>query len=173
MKKTYESIKKVFESKLLTKIFYALGIAIAVMLIFSVGLSVGSRKSSFNRAWGENYERNFGKMSGRLPLFSGNNLPNAHGAIGKIIKIELPALIVEDRDGTEKALTLKDDATVHKMRESIAIADLKVGDFIVVIGSPNELGQIETSFVRVIPEPDLMFGGRGGGMKNAPDGKFK
>ena len=42
------------------------------------------------------------------------------------------------------------------MRDEIKISDLKIGDFIVVIGSPNTDGQVEAKFIRLMPEPDLI-----------------
>ena len=157
MKKINEKIKKIFESKILVGILYGVGIAVAVLLIFSAGVSVGFRKASFGRAWGDNYERNFGMRP--MPPFGmgGNDFPNAHGAMGKIIKIELPTIIVQDQDKTEKVVLIKNDTKVQKMRDNINVANLKVDDFIVVIGSPNDQGQIEAKFIRMMPSPDFLI----------------
>jgi hypothetical protein len=119
-------------------------------LIFYAGVTIGFYKASFGHAWGENYERNFGMMSDR-PMLNENNFPNANGAIGKIIKIELPTLIVEGRDNTEKVILIKKDTQIQEIRKLITTNDLKVDDFVVVIGAPNEQGQIEAKFIRVMP----------------------
>jgi hypothetical protein len=145
-----ENIKKVLESKVVVKVLYGIGIFIIAMLIFSAGITVGFHKASFGHAWGENYERNFGMMPNR-PMFGGDNFPNAHGAIGKIIKIELPTIIVQDRDNTEKVILIKSDTQIQKLKENITINDLKMDDFIVVIGTPNEQGQIEAKLIRIMP----------------------
>lgn len=150
MKKIHEKMLKVFESKILVGILYGIGIVIVLTLIFSMGVSVGFHKASFGRAWGDNYERNFGMMPDR-PMFGGDNFPNAHGAAGKIIKIELPTIIVQDKDNTEKVVLIKDDTQIQKIREQATKNDLKIDDFIVVIGTPNEQGQIEAKFIRVMP----------------------
>ena len=156
MKKINEKIKKIFESKFLVGILYGVGIVVAVLLIFSAGVSVGFRKASFGRAWGDNYEQNFGMRP--MPPFGGeNNFPNAHGAAGKIIKIELPTVIVQDQDKTEKVVLIKDDTKIQKMRDNIVSTDLKLDDFIVVIGSPNNQGQIEAKFIRIMPSPDFLI----------------
>ena len=85
------------------------------------------------------------------------NFPNAHGAIGKIIKIELPTLIVQDKDSTEKVILTANDTQIQRMRENITANDLKINDFLVVIGSPNEQGQIEAKLIRLVPSPELMM----------------
>jgi len=157
MKKIYEDIKKVFESKIPTRILIGIGIVIVAMLIFSAGVSVGFHKASFGRAWGENYERNFG-MRPERPIFGRDNFPNAHGAIGKIIKIELPTIIVQDKGNIEKVVLIKDDTKIQKMMTSITASDLAVNDYTVVIGSPNEQGQIEAKLIRIMPSPELLPG---------------
>jgi hypothetical protein len=148
MKKIYEDIKKVFESKISFLILCGIGIVIVILLIFSLGVTVGFRKASFGRAWEENYEHNFG-MRPNFPIF--DNFPNESGAIGKIIKIELPTIIVEDKSNTEKVVLLNDDTQIQKIKENVTANDLKIDDFIVVIGAPNTQGQIEAKFIRIMP----------------------
>jgi len=155
MKKIYEDFKKVFESKISVGILYGVGILIVVILIFSAGVSVGFHKASFGKAWGENYERNFG-MKPNQQMIGQDNFPNAHGSIGKIIKIELPTIVVQDKDNIEKLILIKDNTQVQKMRNTLTVNDLKVDDFIVVIGNPNEQGQIEAKLIRMVPSPELM-----------------
>jgi hypothetical protein len=152
MKKIHEKILRLFESKILVGILYGVGAVIVLILIFSAGVSIGFRKASFGRAWGENYEQNFGMMSPRRGFdFGTENFPNANGAVGKVIKITLPTIIVQDKDNTEKVILIKDDTKIEKMRTEIKATDLAVDDFIVVIGSPNAEGQIEAKFIRVMP----------------------
>src|ERR1035437_8133578 len=119
MKKVYEDIKKVFESKVSTKVLLGIGIVIVALLIFSAGIAVGFHKASFGQAWEENYERNFGMMRPDRPIFGRDNFPNAHGATGKIIKIELPTIILQDKDNIEKIILIKDDTQIQKMMKSV------------------------------------------------------
>jgi len=157
MKKIHEKLEKVFKSKVFVGILYGFGVAVVAVFIFSAGVSVGFHKASFGRAWGENYKNNFGMMpGGPIPNFGKDNFPNAHGAIGKIIKIELPTIIVQDKDNTEKVILIKDDTQIQKMKDKIQTNDLKIDDFIVVIGSPNDKGQIEAKFIRLMPAPDFL-----------------
>ena len=157
MKDIKEEIKKVFESKKVLVIASILGVLIIASLIFQVGVSVGFHKASFGRDWGENYGRNFGMMRGgdQGPLggrmMNQENFPNAHGTVGKIIKTELPTIIVQDKDGTEKVVLIKDDTSIRSMKADMKGSDLKVDDFIVVVGSPNTTGQIEAKLIRIMP----------------------
>ncbi len=152
MKKIHEKLKIFFDLKILVKVIYGLGIFIVILIIFSAGMSVGFHKATFGHAWGENYERNFGVQPG----FNGNNFPNAHGAVGKIIKIELPTIIVQDKDNTEKVILIKDDTKIEKIRNAITSSDLKINDFIIVIGTPDDQGQIEAKFIRIMPAPGFL-----------------
>jgi hypothetical protein len=145
-----EDIKKVFESKTSFRILCVIGVVIVVLLIFSAGVTVGFHKASFGRAWGENYERNFGLRPER-PVLGMDNFPNANGAIGKIIKITLPTIIVQDKDGTEKVVLLQSDTQIQELKNSMTANDLKVDDFIVVIGTPNQQGQIGAKLIRILP----------------------
>jgi len=150
MKKIYEDIKKVLESKIALKVLCVIGIIIVSLLIFSAGVTVGFHKASFGRAWGENYARNFGMMPNRQ-MFGRDNFPNANGAIGKIIKITLPTIIVQDKDNTEKVILIKNDTKIQKMISEVKPSDLAIDDFVVIIGSPNTQGQIEAKLIRIMP----------------------
>ena len=155
MKKIHNKILGLFESKISIKILYWIGSMIILILVFSLGVSVGFHKASFGRAWGDNYERNFGMMPNR-PGFGKDNFPNGHGAIGKIIKIEIPTIIVQDKNNTEKVILLKDDTKIEKMAKDIKVNELAIDNFIIVIGSPNDKGQIEAKLLRVMPVPELL-----------------
>ena len=162
MKNIYEDIKSVLEGKGLFRILCGIGVVIIALLIFSAGTRVGFHKASFGRAWGENYNENFGMGRRNLGMMNFGNIgmmdyfPNAHGATGKIIKIELPNVIVQDRDNIEKVLLIDTDTKIQKGRDIILTTDLKIDDFIVVIGTPNEKGMIEAKLIRLIPSPEFL-----------------
>jgi hypothetical protein len=162
MQKISEDIKKVFESKLMVGIMYIIGIILILLVVFAAGMTVGFHRASFGIAWQKNYERNFGMMPEGMILgqriIPEQNLyfPDAHGAAGKIIKITLPTVIVADKDNTEKTIFIGNGADIREQRKSLSPLDLKVGDFVVVIGNPNANGQIEAELIRVMPAPGLL-----------------
>ncbi|HTE48744.1 MAG TPA: hypothetical protein VK675_02465 [Candidatus Paceibacterota bacterium] len=164
MKKIYEDIKNVFESKVSFRILCLIGIFIIALFIFVAGVTVGYHKASFGRAWGEHYYENFGLgdrqhgPSGTLMSQIGmmNYFPTGHGATGKIIKIEPPELIMQDKDNTEKIIIIKTDTRIREGSENVTIDELKINDFVVIIGTPNEQGQIEAKLIRAIPSPEFL-----------------
>jgi len=152
-------IKNIFRSKIFKTVICTLGILAFTFLIFQAGMIVGFRKASFGRDWGNNYAMNFGspnrgpQMMGR-ELGDFGNLPNANGAIGKIIKVELPTIIVlDEKDNTEKVILINDKTEIRKGRESVTTDELKIDEHIVIIGTPNSSGQIEAKLIRFLPAP--------------------
>ena len=151
-------VKEVGESKLFRTTVYTFGVSVVVILIFQAGVIVGFHRATFSHDWDDNYSKNFGLMHSFRPL-SGmpENFPNTHGAIGKIITSTPPLLSIEDKDGTEKAILIKTDTVIRKMREDATAADLTPNTEIIVIGNPNTQGQIEAKLIRIIPS-DLPLG---------------
>lgn len=151
-------MNKFFQSKAFKVIIIVIGVLIVLMLVFKLGMVIGSGKERFLRRWSENYPCNFfGGPPGGFPRprdFAGPNFNNeikAYGVFGKIIKIELPTLVIKGEKDVEKIVLLKDDTIIERFREKISSKELKVDDNVVIIGSPNEQGQIEAKMIRVMP----------------------
>jgi hypothetical protein len=138
-------------------IILGLIIIIAVIFIFGVGIFVGEKKASFSYRWAEQYHKNFAGPPGGFfenwQKFPGSDFIGAHGVFGQIIKINDSSIIIKGSDNVEKIVLIKDDTIIERFRETIKITDLKVDDFVVVIGDPNDTGQIEAKFIRVLPAP--------------------
>lgn len=152
-------LKKILESKGFKVAIYIIGIVFVVAFIFQAGVMVGFKKASFSKDWGRNYERNFGPK-GQMPHFLRDNfgeVPNAHGAIGKIIKMEFPEIVVLDKDQTEKIIVINDNTSILERNEKVSKDSLALDKYIVVIGSPNDQGQIEAKLIRIIPSPEDMM----------------
>ncbi|MFA6258831.1 MAG: hypothetical protein WCX79_04010, partial [Candidatus Paceibacterota bacterium] len=56
-------IEKISNSKILLGALYGIGIMLALIIVFSVGVKVGVRKASFGINWQRNFEKNFGMIS--------------------------------------------------------------------------------------------------------------
>jgi hypothetical protein len=155
--------KNFFQSKIFTKILYVVGILIIALIIFQAGMFVGFRKAEFSGKFGNNYRETFGGPRGGFGIgmmqgfFGDENFPSAHGAVGKIIKINLPTLVVIGPDNVEKVVLIKDDTQIVEFRQQIKPADLKLDDYIVVIGTPNNSSQIEAKLIRIMPAPNQMM----------------
>jgi len=141
------------KSSLSTKILYVIGAILLALLIFRGGIYVGYHRAGFAYGWGENYYKTFGgQRPNMFPAGPKNEPTNANGVAGKIIKISLPTIIVDGADGVEKIILIKSDTAIRYFRDAIKAADLKVGDSVVIIGSPNANSQIEAKLIRVMPE---------------------
>ncbi len=143
---------------------------IVLFFAFRLGMVVGYRQAYFSYRWGENYHRNFGGPRGGFfeGFFSDRkDFIESHGTFGQIVKIDFtvstssaqtsstPAatLVVKGGNDVEKIILVKDDAVITRFRQEAKLADLKVGDYIVVIGRPNDSGQIEAKLIRIMPPP--------------------
>jgi len=141
-----------FQSKAFKITLGVIGGIIIFLLIFSIGMFVGFKKANFSYRWGENYHQNFGgPREGLFRDFRGEDFIAAYGAAGQIIKIDGSTLVVKGRDNVEKIVLLADSTVIKRFQETIKATDLKVDDFVVVIGEPNDSGQVGAKFIRVLP----------------------
>ena len=148
----------------------ALGILI---LAFNAGMSVGATKAKFSYKWAENYHRNFsGPQQGffqdwRQPPVFPENFIEGHGIFGEIIKINDTGLVIKDRGDIEKMVLVDEETIIKNKMQNAGKDELEVGDFIVVIGSPNEEGQIQAKLVRIF-YPEQRMPKQDGEMLMAP-----
>ena len=134
-----------------------IGIAVAVIIVFQAGIWVGYRKAAFSFRWGDNYYRSFGGPRGDFaPGLPHGDFPDANGAAGRIIKIDLPTFIVEGQDRAEKIILIKDDTFIKRFRDTVKPEDMRVDDFVVIIGAPNDQSQIEAKLIRLMEAPPMM-----------------
>jgi hypothetical protein len=153
----FNEINKIFQSKKLKITLLALGALIILLAVFGLGMKVGFKKAEFSFRWAENYHQNFAGPRGGFfgdfrRDFEGKDFIEAHGVFGSIIKIDGSTLVIKGVNNVEKTVLIKNDTTIERFRETINPSDLKVDDNVVVIGEPNDSGQIEAKLIRVMPE---------------------
>jgi len=140
--------------KVVWTIAIILGLAVFIA-VFSLGIFVGYHKARFSYDWSEQYDRNFGGprrgIIGRSE--PGPNFPEAHGIAGPIIKIDSNSLVIKGLKNIEMVVNVNSQTTIRNSNQNIKITDLKVGDNVVIIGEPNASGQIDASFIRILPFP--------------------
>lgn len=152
---------KFFQSKTFKIILCAVGGLIVFLAVFKAGMFVGFKKAKFSYKWEENYHRNFaGPRGGFFKNFSGGDFIDAHGIFGQIIEIDPlteseqeATLIIKGRDDVEKIVLVTADTSIKSFRKTVNLSELKVDDYIVAIGEPNDDGQIEAKLIRISP-PD-------------------
>lgn len=149
---------KYFSANWRTKTFKIALLAIAALIIllfvFKVGVFVGYKKAQYSYRWGENYHRNFAGPQGGFfgdfrRGFGDKDFINSHGTFGLIIKIDGSTLVIKGKDDVEKTVLISDKTEISNHRETVRASELKVDDQVVVIGSPNEQGQIEAKLIRL------------------------
>lgn len=141
-----------FQSKRTRILLVFIGTFIILLLAFEAGVIVGYHKASFSDRWGGNYSRLFGERHEEsMPgLPSDSRFSSAHGASGKVIRVELPVFTLADQDGVEKNILVRESSIVRRFRDTVSARDIHPDDFAVVIGSPNDDGQIEARFIRLL-----------------------
>jgi len=125
-----------------------------LILVFGLGMFVGATKARFSYRWAENYHQNFGGPGGGFMndwrmLPPNNEFIEGHGTFGEIIEIENSELVITGKDNVERLILIKDDTSIMAGREKVEKDELKVNDYIIVIGSPNDAGQIEAKLIRI------------------------
>ena len=149
-----KTIKKFFQNRDVLK-WVIVGLAgfAVLILVFGAGVKIGTMKAVYSYRWAENYHKNFGGprdgFLGDLKNFPQGDFINGHGVFGSIIKINGGTIVAKTKDDVEKTILVSDSTIIQKGRERVKLPDLKVDEDIVVIGSPNEEGQIEAKLIRV------------------------
>lgn len=148
-------INKFLQSKMFKGIIFGIAAIAILLLVFKIGVVVGAHKANFSCQWSDNYHRNFGgPQAGFLRGFEDfrdKNFIEANGTFGQIIKIDNSTIVVKGRNDIEKIILVKDTTTVKRLQETIKINDLKIDDHVVIIGEPNNTGQIEAKLIRLMP----------------------
>ena len=150
----YKNLKEFTQSKMFQKMLVGLGIAVVALLIFQAGMHVGYRKASFSYRFGDNYYRAFGGHEikpFRDPIRGG--FIESNGAVGKIVSINFPTLVVVGLDNVEKVILIGEDTRIRHLDATATSSDLRVDDSVVVFGLPNDSSQVEARFIRIVPAP--------------------
>ena len=125
---------------------------VILVFVFGLGVFVGTKRADFSFKWAEAYHQNFGgPQGGFLGDPTGREFTDANGVFGQIIKIDSQTLTIKGRDSVEKIVLVNDKTTISFQRQNKKLADLKIGENVVVIGEPNNNGQIEAELIRIIP----------------------
>ena len=133
---------------------------VVALLVFQAGVTVGYKKASFSRQLGNNFYRVFDgmPMPGERPVMTKKflfteSLPGGHGAAGRVASVSLPSFVVAGPDNVEKVVVIGRGTDIRRVRDSATSSDIKVEDFVVVLGSPDDAGQINARLIRILPPP--------------------
>jgi len=145
---------KIFESKVLQVIIISIAGLIVLAFVFGLGVSVGIKKADFSFRWADQYHKNFGgPQGGFLGDIRGREFMDANGVFGQILKIDGQTITISGRNNVEKNILVGEKTKIVYQRDNIKLSELKVGDSVVVIGEPNDKGQIQAGLIRIMPPP--------------------
>jgi len=149
------AVKKPLSADVLKWIIIGLLAVVIITFVLGIGIFVGERKAGFSYRWAEQYHRNFaGPQAGFFSdwrSFPRGDFIEGHGIFGEIIELNDSGFVIRGRDNVEKVVVTTENTIINRGRETIK-DELKVGDWVVIIGSPNEQGQIEARLIRLFNE---------------------
>lgn len=152
------NINNILESKLFKTIVLSIVALIMLVFVFGLGVFVGTKKANFSFRWADQYHRNFGgPQGGFFNDMASRQFADANGVFGQIIKIDEQNLTIKGKDNVEKIILVNNETTINFQRVTIKLSNLKIDDVVVVIGEPNDNGQIEAKLIRVLPPPPVSF----------------
>jgi hypothetical protein len=161
----YKDLIAVTKSKSFQGILIGIAISIVALGIFQTGVMVGEHKARFAHHFGDNFERNFVDSSRRGPMPFVEEVgkmrpPTGHGSVGEVVSVTLPTFVVAGPDNIEKTIRVSDETLFREFREELSSENIEIGSFVVVLGLPNESGEIEATLVRLLPPPDFISNDR-------------
>jgi hypothetical protein len=137
----------------INKIIIILVAFILLFSVFSLGMFVGERKANFSFRWAEQYHKNFaGPRNGFFQDFMGKDFMESNGTFGKIIQINEDSIIVSGRENPEKVISITKNTIIRCQKKDMSISDFKINDEVIIIGEPNQDGQIDAKLIRVMPK---------------------
>jgi len=142
-----------FKSPKTKTLLYTLCGILVILVVFGMGILVGYRRAIFATRWSDDYYGNFyGPPFGGPPPLMGAALPgpfNTHGVVGEVIDVESSTMSVEGQNGNEEMIFVSSGTPIREMSNAIQLMGIKDGDHVVIIGEPDDSGQVEAKFVRV------------------------
>jgi hypothetical protein len=128
-------------------------LAVIMLLIFQAGVMVGFRKAMFMSRTGDMYYRGLEGRPGKfIGVFPGEGIA-AHGAVGEIISVNLPTFVIEGPEKLERIVRVGSDTEIRRFRTTASTTDLVSGEFVVVIGEPNDDAEVVAKLIRIMPPP--------------------
>ena len=148
-------MQELFKAKWFQYSLAVLGLLIIVIWSFTVGVGVGERKARHFSNWAQNYDRMFDprhddRKPQQPPPGPMGNLPDAHGAFGKILSVSGSSIVIQGKDNLEQNILVTSSTEIRYGRERGTLQDLKPDTDAAVFGAPNNQGQIEARLIRLM-----------------------
>lgn len=141
-------LKTFYKSKKVKYALTALVFLAVLLFVFQAGVVVGISRANFSGQLGDTYSRMFnnGRPAGMMP-----SQPLGYGTTGKVLSITNGEVTVATNDNIEKIVVITSDTIIRKSHDDATTTDIKTGDSIVVVGSPDARGEILARLIRIVP----------------------
>jgi hypothetical protein len=146
-------MKDFLQSSSFSRMISVLGILLAALVIFWAGTAVGYRQAEFSYRWSNHYTDVFGGGSPFAFRPDADDLAAANGAAGKVVAVNLPQVTVKNPDQAEKVILISPATVIRRLHAVATTTDIRPGDVLIAIGSPDAEGRIVATFVRLMPPP--------------------
>lgn len=143
------NMNEFFKSPRFKSIIYLLALLLIALVIFQAGVFVGFRRATFSYQWDNNYVHD--PRSVFAPFMHDSDEPNPHGTFGQVVSANYPEIMVKGPNTPEQIVILGPGTAIRRFHDAGTTTDLKAGTQVIVVGSPNEKGEIQASFVRIMP----------------------
>lgn len=148
-------MSNLLESKKVRTVLWILGGLIVLFVVFGLGIAVGYDRAGFAAGFDRNYYRIFfgGPPGGPVGMMSPPMPVATHGVVGTVIDLGTSTISVADGKNNEQSVLVSSGTVIRDGDSDSVIGDMAVGDQIAVIGEPDNNGQIEARFIRIISTP--------------------
>lgn len=149
-----EEIKRIARSHIFKVIICSIAGLLILLFVFQAGMFVGFQKAMFSNKIGENYFHEINGDQGMMGIPNGD-FESAHGAVGKIVQLKLPLIVIEDQSSIEKTVQVGSTTQIRDVNGNEKTDDLKTDDFVVVFGSPSSSTNpvLLAKLIRILPPP--------------------
>jgi len=108
------------------RILVSLVLVVAALLIFQAGIVVGYHRARFE--------------------------PIGHGTHGRVVSVASSTFVISDRDDQiEKNVVVASSTAIRRFGGTASSSEIKVGDFVIVLGTPTADGELVAKLIRLLP----------------------
>jgi hypothetical protein len=142
-----------FKSRKFKAVIFGLCALLFAAIIFQAGIAVGYHRAAFSYNWNNAYFQGTRDPHSPFAAFMMRDAddPNPHGTIGQVVSVRLPEVMIKGRDTPEQIVVIGPTTAIRRFHEIGTTTDLSTGQQVIVIGSPDDKGQIQASFIRIMP----------------------
>ncbi len=145
----------IFKSKAFQITTWVLALLIIIFISFSAGVRIGFDKAAHNFERRGMAPRYMPHGSGTPSIFmEKGEFSDTFGLQGVISEVKTNELVVKDKNGEERIVTIASSTKIRSGRSDINIGDVKIGDMIIVFGETNNQENIVPKLIRIMPKFD-------------------